>query len=130
MCNITEALNLFMAANENQMDVQKCNCGALTIYGKQNNQVSFLEENSPFPIDITFSSVLDSCNHCVNYWGLDILPEEEQHWREGYKGRSDYLACMAEEYDQDLDTVQHLADLLGIEEDFDGLVNNLQDCCL
>lgn len=130
MSHITEALNLFMATNEGSIDVQKCNCGAITVYGKGQNQVNFLDENKPYPLEITLDSELNSCNHCVNYWGLDIHPEEQTHWKEGYKGRQDYLKCMAEEYDQDLDTVIVVADMLGIEEDFDGLVNSLEDCCL
>ncbi len=45
----------------------------------------------------------------------------------GYEDREDYLSCLAEDYGVDLDTVKALADLLGPNEDFDGLVSQLED---
>ena len=45
----------------------------------------------------------------------------------GYENRYDYLTSLAEEYEIDLDTVEELAGLLGQDEDFDGLVNAIQD---
>jgi len=45
----------------------------------------------------------------------------------GYKDRKDYLSCLAEDYGVDLYTVKALADLLGPNEDFDGLVSQLED---
>ena len=45
----------------------------------------------------------------------------------GYNDREDYLSCIAEDYGVDIDTVQALADVLGPNEDFDGLVSALQD---
>lgn len=45
----------------------------------------------------------------------------------GYENRADYLSCMAEDYGVPLDTVKALADLLGENEDFDGLINALED---
>ena len=45
----------------------------------------------------------------------------------GYNDREDYLSCLAEDYGVDLDTVKVLADLLGPNEDFDGLVSQLED---
>lgn len=45
----------------------------------------------------------------------------------GYKNRAEYLACMSEDYGIDLETVKSLAQILGPEEDFDGLVTTLQD---
>lgn len=45
----------------------------------------------------------------------------------GYENRKDYLKCLSEEYGVDLYTVQTLADVLGQEEDFDGLVAELND---
>lgn len=44
-----------------------------------------------------------------------------------YKDREGYLKSLAEEYGVDLDTVLSLADLLGPSEDFDGLINALED---
>lgn len=45
----------------------------------------------------------------------------------GYDSREDYLSCLAEVYGADLDIVKALADLLGPNEDFDGLVSMLED---
>ena len=43
----------------------------------------------------------------------------------GFTDRADYLESLCDEYDPD--TVHMLADLLGPEEDFDGLVTGLED---
>ena len=45
----------------------------------------------------------------------------------GYKNRRDYLECLAEDYGVEYDVVANLAGLLGESEDFDGLVNALED---
>jgi hypothetical protein len=45
----------------------------------------------------------------------------------GYESRKDYLQCMSEDYGVPLDVVYSLAQMLGSSEDFDGLVNALED---
>lgn len=45
----------------------------------------------------------------------------------GYRNRDHYLASMAEDYGCPLDNVLALADVLGPDEDFDGLVIALAD---
>jgi len=45
----------------------------------------------------------------------------------GYEDRNDYLSCIADDYGVDLITVRYLADLLGPNEDFDGLISALDD---
>lgn len=45
----------------------------------------------------------------------------------GYKNRSHYLICLAEDFGVDLELVKSLADLLGPSEDFDGLVVSVED---
>lgn len=45
----------------------------------------------------------------------------------GYKNRQDYLESLADDLGIDLDFVQMTADLLGPNEDFDGLVTMLED---
>jgi hypothetical protein len=48
----------------------------------------------------------------------------------GYKDREEYLACMADEYGLDLEkVVRPVAELLGPEEDFDGLLSSLEGAC-
>ena len=46
----------------------------------------------------------------------------------GYEDREDYLSCLAEDYGLSLEeVVRPLAELLGPDEDFDGLVSSLED---
>lgn len=45
----------------------------------------------------------------------------------GYRSRKHYLKCLAVDFDVDLTTVIMLANMLGVEEDFDGLVTMLED---
>ena len=54
-----------------------------------------------------------------------ISPEVYQE--NGYKDRSDYLNCLSEDYGVPIDAVLALAEVLGPDEDFDGLVSNLED---
>ena len=53
------------------------------------------------------------------------MPDYKAH---GYADREDYLSCLAEDHGVDLEqVVRPLAELLGPDEDFDGLVNAVQD---
>ncbi len=45
----------------------------------------------------------------------------------GYENRKDYLKSLAEDFDVSLNTVYMLASMLGPDEDFDGLVSELED---
>lgn len=45
----------------------------------------------------------------------------------GFKNRWDYLLDLADNYGVDSDVVVGLADMLGENEDFDGLVTELED---
>jgi len=45
----------------------------------------------------------------------------------GYTDRAEYLDSLAEEYGMDINVVLNLAEILGPNEDFDGLVTTLQD---
>lgn len=47
--------------------------------------------------------------------------------RKGYKNRKDYLKCLAEDYGVSYMTVFSLASMLGENEDFDGLILELDD---
>lgn len=47
--------------------------------------------------------------------------------KNGYDSRKHYLESLAEDNCVDIDDVLALAELLGPEEDFDGLVNAVQD---
>jgi hypothetical protein len=52
---------------------------------------------------------------------------ENIYEKNGYKNRSDYLECLAEDYEVPEDVVFALASALGANEDFDGLVSELED---
>lgn len=45
----------------------------------------------------------------------------------GYADRDDYLTCLAEDYEIPIEDVYSLANMLGANEDFDGLVSALED---
>jgi hypothetical protein len=45
----------------------------------------------------------------------------------GYKDRNDYLEDLAKEYEIPLNDVKTMADMLGEDEDFDGLVATIED---
>lgn len=47
--------------------------------------------------------------------------------KNGYKDRKDYLEQLALDNNLDLDMVYSLADMLGENEDFDGLVSACED---
>lgn len=53
--------------------------------------------------------------------------EENIYQENGYKNRKDYLKCLSEDYGVDLHAVYALADILSQEEDFDGLISQLED---
>ncbi len=46
---------------------------------------------------------------------------------QGYRNRKDYLKNLAEDYGVPFAEVAMFADLLGLNEDFDGLVNMVED---
>ena len=52
---------------------------------------------------------------------------ENPYQANGYESRKHYLRCMSEDYGVPLEVVYSLADILGPSEDFDGLVNALED---
>jgi hypothetical protein len=45
----------------------------------------------------------------------------------GYENRADYLRQLADEYGVDAYMVQSAADVLGPNEDFDGLISTIED---
>lgn len=45
----------------------------------------------------------------------------------GFKDRDDYLEYLADEYEVEFEYVYELAEFLGPNEDFDGLVNELEE---
>ncbi len=55
------------------------------------------------------------------------MTQRDVYRENGYDDREDYLRSLADDYGVPLDAVQALADILGPDEDFDGLVSNLED---
>ena len=69
-------------------------------------------------------------NAITNHRAIDaqaIAANLEGYLEYGAESRAEYLAMLADEYDVDLDVVQAIADVLGPNEDFDGLVTSLED---
>ena len=54
-----------------------------------------------------------------------IRPEVYQE--NGYADRADYLNCLSEDYGIPAEAIIAMAEVLGPDEDFDGLVSNLED---
>ena len=63
--------------------------------------------------------------------GTDTMKAEiyNPYTDNGYKDRNDYLNCLADEMGIDPAMVHAGADMLGPNEDFDGLVTTLEDYC-
>lgn len=53
--------------------------------------------------------------------------EKNEYQEAGFKNRSEYLQSLSDEYGVSIQTVSAAADLLGPNEDFDGLANALED---
>ena len=57
--------------------------------------------------------------------------DENIYQQNGYVDRNDYIICLAEDYRISIDDVYSLAEMLGENEDFDGLICALEDAeCL
>ena len=54
-------------------------------------------------------------------------PKPSVYAQSGFRDRKDYLSHLAEDYGLELDTVLAIANVLGPNEDFDGLVIALED---
>jgi hypothetical protein len=57
----------------------------------------------------------------------EIASNLENYLEYGAETRAEYLAMLSEDYGVDLDIVHAMADVLGPNEDFDGLVTSLED---
>ena len=53
--------------------------------------------------------------------------DEKIYIENGYRNREDYLRRLASQYGVEFDLVEAVADMLGPNEDFDGLVVALED---
>lgn len=53
--------------------------------------------------------------------------EKNIYQENGYADRDDYLTCLSEDYGVPIESVYSLAEMLGENEDFDGLVSALED---
>lgn len=52
----------------------------------------------------------------------DKIMDENIYQQNGYTDRDDYLNCLSEDYSVSIEDVYDLAEILGENEDFDGLV--------
>jgi hypothetical protein len=78
-------------------------------------------------VDASFVKFTDGVTHFVPLVELELQPEETIYQRNGYADRDEYLTYLSEEFDIDLDIVETMADILGPNEDFDGLYTALED---
>ena len=63
----------------------------------------------------------------INKGAVVINTMKNIYQENGYKDRKDYLNSMAEEFDVPITVVLSIANMLGPNEDFDGLVSALED---
>ena len=57
----------------------------------------------------------------------EIAANLESYLEYGVETRAEYLEMLADDFGVDIDTVHAMADVLGPNEDFDGLVTSLED---
>ena len=55
------------------------------------------------------------------------MDENNAYIQNGYESREHYLQCMSDDYGVPIEAVYSLADSLGEDEEFDGLVSALED---
>ena len=61
----------------------------------------------------------------------DKIMDKNIYQQNEYTDRDDYLTCLSEDYGVSIDDVYSLAEMLGENEDFDGLICTLEDAeCL
>ena len=61
----------------------------------------------------------------------DKIMDKNIYQQNEYTDRDDYLTCLSEDYEVSIEDVFSLAEMLGENEDFDGLVSALEDAeCL
>ena len=61
----------------------------------------------------------------------DKSMDENIYQQNGYVDRNDYIICLAEDYRVSIEDVYSLSEMLGENEDFDGLICALEDAeCL
>ena len=53
--------------------------------------------------------------------------DENIYQQNGYADRDNYLTCLSEDYGVSIEDVYSLAEMLGENEDFDGLICALED---
>ena len=53
--------------------------------------------------------------------------KENIYKENGFADRDDYLNCLSEDYGISIEDVYSLAEILGENEDFDGLISALED---
>lgn len=58
------------------------------------------------------------------------MNEQSIYEKNGYANREDYLKSLAADHGLHYDTVRAISDMLGENEDFDGLVTSLEDYAL
>ena len=73
--------------------------------------------------------MMKHCHRNVQYYTerKNKMLNENIYQENGYADRDDYLNCLSEDYGVSIEDVYSLAEMLGENEDFDGLVSALED---
>ena len=67
----------------------------------------------------------------LKHWKIicieDKTVDENIYQQNGYADRDNYLTCLSEDYGVSIEDMYSLAEMLGENEDFDGLICALED---
>ena len=67
----------------------------------------------------------------MKHWKIicieDKTMDENIYQQNGYADRDNYLTCLSEDYGVSIEDVYSLSEMLGENEDFDGLICALED---
>lgn len=106
------------------MKIKCCFCG---------KEIDDVYSNNPEPLMSAPNRCCTECNYSkvlpARFKSLQQPKESEAdiYKVKGYESRDDYFQSLADDYGVDLSDVQMLSQILGKSEDFDGLVNAVQD---
>jgi hypothetical protein len=70
---------------------------------------------------------LKKCSQIILLKKEMVILMDNVYQEHGYKDRNEYLVSLSEEYSMPQQNILFLAEMLGENDDFDGLINALED---
>ena len=106
---------------------QKVKIKAITFEGNEKIDDKKLRKAMKNTKKKNFIRILKRSKYIEEDYKTDLVSVVDFYKENGYKDRNDYLECLADEYDINPRLVYITAQMLGENEDFDGLVTTIQD---